>query len=98
MKRGRGRIAAAFKAGDLRGTGHVAKLSRGGLFFVTDELPSPGESARIVFNDSEGSKVTIEGIVRWNTAQLPPKESGFGFQIHGPREEYLEFYESMLFS
>jgi hypothetical protein len=98
MKRGRGRIAAAFKAGDLQGTGHVAKLSRGGLFFVTDVLPKPGEAARIVFNDREGSKVTIEGIVRWNTAQLPPKESGFGLQIQGPREDYLEFYENMLLS
>ena len=98
MKRGRGRIAAAFKAGKLKGKGYVSKLSRGGLFFVCEDPPRPGEAARIVFNDPQDNKITIEGIVRWNTAQLPPKESGFGLQIEGPREAYLEFYESMLLS
>ena len=98
MKRGRARIAGAFKAGALKGKGYVSKLSRRGLFFVTDNLPKPGDAARIVFNDPEGNKITIEGFVRWNTAQLPPKESGFGLQIQGPCEEYLEFYEGMLLS
>ena len=89
-------IPAAFAAGSIKAKGHVSKLSRKGLFFVTDRLPNPGVAARIVFNDADGNKISVSGSVRWNTAQLPPKVSGFGMQIDNATDEYLEFYEDLL--
>ena len=109
MKRGSGprrqmrrrevkRIRAAFMAGELKGKGCVSKISRKGLFFSTDKLPVPGQSVRVVFNDHNGKKITVEGIVRWNTAQLDPNSSGFGVEIVGAARAYLDFYDGMLTS
>ena len=89
-------IPAAFAAGSIKAKGHVSKLSRKGLFFATGRLPNPGATARVVFNDADGNKISVSGSVRWNTAQLPPKISGFGMQIDGATDEYLEFYEDLL--
>lgn len=89
-------IPAAFNAANLKAKGYLSKLSRRGLFFATDQLPKPGVRVRVVFNDSHGNKISIGGSVRWNTAQLPPKTSGFGMQIDGRPADYLEFYEELL--
>ncbi len=90
------RIPAAFEAGDLRARGEIAKLSRKGLFFCTETLPAPGSPVRVIFEDRHGSKIELQGSVRWNTAQLDPARSGFGMHIDRPSGEYQEFYEQLL--
>jgi hypothetical protein len=91
-----GPIPAAFSTPNIKAKGHVWKLSRKGLFFATDRLPKPGVRVRVVFNDPDGNKISIGGSVRWNTAQLPPKVSGFGMEVEGRPQDYLEFYEDLL--
>ncbi len=97
-RRGIKRIAAAFSTHELKGKGQISRLSRRGLFFATPALPKPGQPVCVVFRDRQGNKVSVEGIVRWNTAQLRPNASGFGMQFEQPTPEYLDFYEGVLTS
>lgn len=90
------RIPAAFSTHDLKGKGQISKLSRRGLFFTTDRLPTPGQPVCVVFRDAAGNEISIEGTVRWNTAQMRPNASGFGMQIEKCTQEYLDFYETIL--
>jgi len=90
------RIAAAFSTHELQGKGQISKLSRKGLFFATERLPLPGHPVCVVFRDRSGNKISVEGTVRWNTAQMRPYASGFGMQIEEASSEYLEFYENIL--
>jgi hypothetical protein len=96
MRRAVKRIPASFQAGELRGSGRIAKLSQEGLFFCTTRLPSPGMQVRVTFEDAHGGKIEIDGTVRWNTAQLDASRSGFGMHIEGRTDSYLEFYERLL--
>ena len=92
------RIAAAFSTHELKGKGQISKLSRRGLFFATPQLPKPGQLVCVVFRDAQGNKISVEGTVRWNTAQMKPNASGFGMLFKKQTPEYLDFYEGMLTS
>ena len=92
------RIPAAFSTHGLRGKGQISKLSRRGLFFSTEKLPQPGEPVCVVFRDRGGNKISIEGTVRWNTAQMKRNASGFGMRIEAAPDQYLDFYEELLTS
>ncbi len=94
-------IAAAFRTDRMHGEGHIASLSREGLFVAAGTLPEPGEFVTVVFSDSSGSKIEVCGIVRWTTDQLPPEKcsrSGFGMHVEFLSDEYREFYEELLTS
>ena len=90
------RIAAAFSTHELKGKGQISKLSRRGLFFATERLPLPGHAVCVVFRDQNCNKISVEGTVRWNTAQMRPNASGFGMRIEKASDEYVDFYEDML--
>lgn len=96
MRRAIKRIPASFQADQLEGTGQLAKVSREGIFFCTMTLPPPGAAVRIVFEDSAGTKIEIEGTVRWNTAQIDASRTGFGMHIDSVNDAYLAFYEGLL--
>ncbi len=90
------RIPAAFSTHRVRGKGQISKLSRRGLFFSTEKLPQPGEPVCVVFRDRDGNKISLEGTVRWSTAQMKRNASGFGMRIEDAPEQYLDFYEDIL--
>lgn len=96
LPRSIGRIPAAFRAGAVHARGHVSRLSRRGLFFSTVELPAPGENVRVKFQDETGQPIELVGTVRWNTAQIDARRSGFGMEFEGVPDTYLEFYERIL--
>jgi hypothetical protein len=91
-------LPAAFTAGDRKGQGYISKLSRKGLFFATDDLPTPGDAVRIAFQNNEGKTLKVNGIVRWNTTQLGRRASGFGIEIDAVPDAYLAFYDEILTS
>lgn len=98
LKREMRRIPAAFAGDGIQGRGSLSKLSRSGLFFTSEDLPKPGDSVRIAFNDLDGNKITVEGIVRWNTAHIEPNSSGFEVELKGDLDPYLGFFAQILTS
>jgi len=92
------RIPATFASGDTHGNGYVKNVSRGGVFLRTDTLPAPGAPVSILFHAPNGTKVEIAGVVRWTTDQLPEETNfaGFGMQLEGDNEAYLEFFDALL--
>ncbi len=99
LKRNVTRVPASFESGELRGKGHVKNVSKGGLFLRTEVLPEPGREVRVLFHTQQGRKVEIQGIVVWSTAELehPDARPGFGVRFEGASEQFLEFYEQILF-
>lgn len=98
LKRVMKRLPAAFTGRMAKAQGHVSRLSRKGLFFATETLPTPGELVRVAFLDHDGNKIKVNGTVRWTTAQERRSASGFGMEIEDPPEAYLDFYETILTS
>jgi hypothetical protein len=99
LKRRVKRIPAHYTSGAQSGAGHVKNLSKEGLFLRVDELPKVGHAIRVVIQAGDGSKVEVEGIVRWTTDQLPNAEavsSGFGMIIESPSDAYRAFFEDLL--
>lgn len=99
LKRVYHRIPAWFKAGNIRGEGHVKNLCKEGLFVRTANLPEPGSDVRVVMEAHGGDKVEVNGTVRWTTAQLPPEEHaqpGFGVLISPVPESFRAFFERVL--
>ena len=93
------RIPARFQSGSVVGQGHIKNVCREGLFLRTGDLPEPGQAVSISFETETGSKVEVEGVVRWTTDQLPNAEDvprGFGIQISAPSPSFLEFFEHLL--
>ncbi len=99
LKRNVTRVPASFESGELRGKGHVKNVSKGGLFLRTDALPEAGSEVRVLFHTQLARKVEIRGIVVWSTAELdqPDARPGFGVRFEGASEQFLEFYEQILF-
>ncbi len=92
-------IPVAFESGPLSGRGHLKNISREGVFIRCEVLPEPGAVIQLLFHDRQGTKVEVNGVVRWTTAQLPALSSaqpGFGVFIEDPSEAFLAFYEQIL--
>jgi len=100
LKRWLKRIPAEFTCGGQNGAGHVKNMSKEGLFLRVDTLPEVGKAVRVVIQTMDGSKIEVNGTVRWTTAQLPNNgedvTAGFGMLIDGPSEAYREFFEDLL--
>ena len=83
----------------MSGRGHLKNISREDVFIRCEVLPEPGAVVQLIFHDRQGTKVDVNGVVRWTTAQLPDSSSappGFGVFIEDPREVFLAFYEQIL--
>lgn len=98
LKRVVKRVPIRFEAGGLRGQGHIKNMTKEGLFIRSHLLPEPETRVRIEISTKDGSKVEVDGQVRWTTAQLgdvsaPP---GFGVMITARTPEFLELFESLL--
>jgi hypothetical protein len=99
LRRSIKRIPTAFEAGATRGNGHVKNVSKEGIFVRSSTLPDPGTEIRLIFHDRHGSKLEVRGLVRWTTTQLPDgnqAKPGFGVQLTGRPEGYMDFYEQIL--
>ncbi len=100
LKRMVQRIPARFKAGAIKGQGHIKNISRAGVFVRADALPDPGSPVHILFMDRAQRKIEVSGTVRWTTDQLPdvtpdtPK--GFGVLLDEPSPAFLDFFETIL--
>ncbi len=100
-------IPAAFKTETVLGVlgtstkcgeGHIGSLSRDGLFFATETVPTVGEFVTVNISDRSGSKIEVCGTVRSTTIELGVGNSGFGMQLESLTDEYQEFYEGLLTS
>ncbi len=97
IKRGVKRIPAWFEAGDVCGSGHIARVSREGMFFSAETLPQTGSDVRVVFSDRDGNKIEVFGSVRWTTAECEDHpDTGFGMHIERTNPEFQDFYEEIL--
>lgn len=93
------RIAARFQTDAIAGQGHIKNICREGVFLRTGDLPEPGESVTVSFENETGEKIEVSGSVRWTTAQLQCSQDvppGFGVHIDNPTSEFDEFFEHLL--
>ena len=93
LRRSRKRIPAEFHTSRLDGRGLVSRLSWGGMFVKSDQVPKPSEPIRLVLHHGTG-KLEVQGIVRWTYDQAV--EKGFFVEAYGPSEAYREFFERIL--
>ena len=93
-----GPVDATFVAGSARGTGRLFDVSLGGFFVQVPLLPPPGSSVAAALETPSGWRMTIEGVVRWNTAKLdgPYATCGFGVRITRYSNEFLGFVDGAL--
>lgn len=89
-------LRAGFATKTLRGHGQVVNLSKAGMFIASDELPRPGESIKVLFEDATGAKLEVAGNVRWTTEDDDVDISGFGMKIEKPSRDYLDFCDELL--
>ena len=99
----RPRILAGFNSDGVVGTGHLRNISPRGVFIRSEVLPPPGAGLQVFLDDGAGSHVTVRGVVRWNTGQLPaqarkkePGGSGFGLLVLEQSSEFEKFYKKLL--
>ena len=91
---------ARFACDHLRGEGRITNISRDGVFVRSAQLPPVGAVVRLALSGLE-CEVTVAGIVRWSTAQLPDHhpgkaQSGFGVHISESNQNFRQLFERVL--
>ncbi len=71
-------------------------IGASGIFIGTESPPERGASVRVVFENTFGGKVEVDGVVCWNTVEAPSEAPGFGMEIGWPSDAYLDLYEGMV--
>ncbi len=91
-------IRATFKSEHSRGEGYVHDVSPGGIFIRSPLLPPDGAKIEVEFETPNQRKITIAGIVRWNTVPMAGKRStsGFGVKLNRARGDYMCVVEGAL--
>lgn len=92
-------IRTAFVAGSSEGRGIVQDVSLEGFFVRSPLLPREGTPIIAAFKTMSGSRVSVHGIVRWNTASVDTQTldtCGFGVHITKRSTDYLGFVDGAL--
>ncbi len=92
-------IRAAFVAGNSEGRGVVQDVSLEGFFVRSPLLPREGTSIVAAFKTLSGGRVSVHGIVRWNTANLDTSTlgtCGFGVSVTRRSGDYIGFVDGAL--
>lgn len=82
------KIPAEFRAGSLRGSGHIRNVGTEGLFVGTASLPAQGDSVHVQFRSPAGDPVKVTGLVWWTTQGQRSPSQGFGIRLLEETESY----------
>lgn len=91
-------VDATFVAGTTRGSGWIQDVSLGG-FFVRSPMMVPGGSRiAAAIRTPSGWRITVEGVVRWNTSERGRERGTPGFGVHVTRygREFPTFVDGAL--
>ncbi len=91
-------VRAQFTAGGTRGEGRVFDVSRGGFFLRSATLLANGTPLEAALVGPMGERISVQGVVRWNTARLSyrPKGAGFGVCVLRSGRDFQGFVEKEL--
>ncbi len=91
-------LRTSFVAGPSEGRGVVQDVSLGGFFVRSALLPRAGTPIIAAMTTGSGSRVSVHGEVRWNTAGVnkPLSTCGFGVRVTQPSSDYLGFVDGAL--
>jgi hypothetical protein len=94
----KGPIRALFVSGGANGSGQVHNVSLGGLFVRSTLLLPSGAPIDAALTPPSGRKVSIHGVVRWNTATVGHgfETAGFGVAITRASHEFVSFVDGAL--
>jgi hypothetical protein len=89
---------AEFTAGGTRGEGRVFDVSRGGLFVRSAMMLANGTEVEAALVGPTGVRISVQGVVRWNTAGLAyrPKGPGFGIAVRRSGRDFQGLVERAL--
>jgi len=91
-------IRTAFVAGNAEGRGMVQDVSIGGFFVRSPMLPREGTEIIAALVTLSGARLSVNGVVQWNTAMLSTTidRCGFGVRITRPSSDYLGLVDGAL--
>lgn len=91
-------VRASFVAGRSEGKGVVYNVSMGGFFVRSPLLPREGTRVSASLMTASGWRISVRGVVRWNTMDTAtrPGLSGFGVHLTHPSHDYRGFVDGAL--
>jgi hypothetical protein len=91
-------VRAVFAAGGTRGEGSVYDVSRSGFFVRSPTLLENGTMLEAALVGPMGERISVQGVVRWNTSRLAyrPKGPGFGVCVLRSSRDFQGFVEREL--
>lgn len=94
----KGSVSAMFVSGGANGRGQVHNISHGGMFVRTTLLLPAGAPIDAALTTPSGGRVSIHGVVRWNTATATRRftSSGFGISVTRASHEFVSFVDGAL--